>query len=147
MASAKTLVPIKGFGGKAQTHTDLIVPMSIPAPKFKPLHRDLVFDAREDKMNTHSLFSFLPTYNIADSDRPCLGATDLAGIVNKRVKSLNPVPDTFGIYAQPLPSRAKHFGLAHTKCDIENSSNKVLRSYNNFDHNKKPPFKASVLNQ
>lgn len=144
--TAKTLVPINGFGGKIQTQTDLIAPCSIPAPKFKPLHRDLVFDAREDKMNTHSLFSFLPTYNIADSDRPCLGATDLAGIVNKRVKSINPVPDTFGIYPQPLPSRAKHFGLAHTKCDIENSDNKVLRSYNNFDINKPPPFKASTLN-
>lgn len=144
--TAKTLVPINGFGGKVPTQTDLIQPMSIPAPKFKPLHRDLIFDAREDKMNTHELFSFLPTYNIADTDRPCLGATDLAGIVNKRVKELNNVPDTFGIYPQPLPSRAKHFGLAHKTCDIENSDNKVLRSYNNFDINKKPPFKPSTLN-
>lgn len=144
--TAKTLVAINGFGGKASTQTDLIAPCSIPAPKFKPLRRDLVFDAREDKMNTHSLLSFLPTYNVADSDRPCLGATDLAGIVNKRVKELNNVPDTFGIYPQPLPSRAKHFGLAHTTCYIENSDNKVLRSYNNFDINKAPPFKATALN-
>jgi hypothetical protein len=120
--------------------------MSIPAQKFKPLHRDLIFDAREDKMNTHDLFSFLPTYHTTDSDRPCLGATDLAGIVNKRVKELNNVPDEFGIYPQPLPSRAKHFGLAHGKCDIENSNNRVLRSYNNFDINKEPPFKATTLN-
>lgn len=144
--TAKTLVPIHGFGGKASTQTDLIQPESIPAPKFKPLHRDLVFDAREDKMNTHELFSFLPTYNLYDSDRPCLGASDLGGIVNKRVKELNNVPDTFGIYPQPLPSRAKHFGLAHKTCDIENSDNKVLRSYNNFDINKAPPFKPSTLN-
>ncbi len=145
--TAKTLVPIDGFGGKVPTQTDLLPPMAIPAPKFKPLHRDLVFDAREDPMNSHDLFSFLPTYNVYDSDRACLGATDLAGIVNKRVKELNNVPDTFGIYPQPLPSRAKHFGLAHTKCDIEKSNNKVLRSYNNFDVNKAPPFKPSVLNQ
>tara|TARA_B100000424_G_C22897444_1_gene477295 strand:+ start:778 stop:1218 length:441 start_codon:yes stop_codon:yes gene_type:complete len=145
--TAKTLVPINGFGGKAPTQTDLLAPMSIPAPKFKPLHKDLIFDAREDPMNSHDLFSFLPPYNVYDSDRPCLGATDLAGIVNKRVKDLNNIPDQFGIYPQPLPSRAKHFGLAHTRCDIENSNNKVLRSYNNFDINKPPPFKPSVLNR
>lgn len=144
--TAKTLVPINGFGGKVPTQTDILTPMSIPAPKFKPLHRDLIFDAREDPMNSHELFSFLPTYNLYDSDRPCMGSTDLAGIVNKRVKDLNAVPDQQGIYPQPLPSRAKHFGLAHTRCDIENSNNKVLRSYNNFDVFKPPPFKPSVLN-
>lgn len=145
--TAKTLVPITGFGGKVPTQTDLLVPMKIHSKKFRPLHRDLIFDNREDPMKSHDLFSFLPTYNVYDSDRPCLGATDLAGIVNKRVKELNNVPDTFGIYPQPLPSRAKHFGLAHQKCDIENSNNKVLRSYNNFDVNRPPPFKPSVLNQ
>ena len=145
--TAKTLVPISGLGGKVPTQPDLLPPMSIPAPKFKPLHRDLIFDAREDPMNSHELFSFLPTYKVYDSDRPCLGATDLGFLVNKRVKDLNAVPDQQGIYPQPLPSRAKHFGLAHTRCDIENSNNKVLRSYNNFDVNKPPPFKPSVLNQ
>jgi len=144
---AKSLVPINGFGGKVQTQSDLITPMQIPSDKFRPLHRDLIFDARVDPMNSHELFSFLPTYNISDSDRPCLGATDLGGLVNKRVKDLNNVPDQQGIYPQPLPSRAKHFGLAHLKCDIENSNNKVLRSYNNFDRSKAPPFKPSVLNQ
>ena len=145
--TAKTLVPISKLGGKVPTQTDLLAPMSIPAPKFKPLHRDLIFDAREDPMNSHELFSYLPTYKVYDSDRPCLGATDLGFLVNKRVKDLNAVPDQQGIYPQPLPSRAKHFGLAHTRCDIENSNNKVLRSYNNFDVNKPPPFKPSVLNQ
>jgi len=145
--TAKTLVPMSKLGGKVPTQTDLLPPMSIPAPKFKPLHRDLIFDARENPMDTHSLFSYLPTYNVYDSDRPCLGVTDLGGLVNKRVKDLNNVPDQQGIYPQPLPSRAKHFGLAHTRCDIENSNNKVLRSYNNFDPSKPPPFKPSVLNQ
>ena len=145
--TAKTLVPMSKLGGKVPTQNDLLPPMSIPAPKFKPLHRDLIFDAREDPMNSHELFSFLPTYKVYDSDRPCLGATDLGFLVNKRVKDLNAVPDQQGIYPQPLPSRAKHFGLAHTRCDIENSNNKVLRSYNNFDPSKPPPFKPSVLNQ
>ena len=141
------LVPVSKLGGKAPTQTDLITPMQIPSAKFKPLHKDLIFDAREDPMNTHSLFTYLPTYNVYDSDRPCLGTTDLGGLVNKRVKDLNNVPDQQGIYPQPIPSRAKHFGLAHTRCDIENSNNKVLRSYNNFDYKKPPPFKPSVLNQ
>ena len=141
--TAKTLVPVSGLGGRrVPTQADIQVPMKIPAPKFKPLRRDLIFDARDDPMNTHELFSFLPPYKVSDNDRPCLGATDLAGIVNKRVKELNNVPDQFGIFVQPLPSRAKVFGLAHRQCDIENSNNKILRSYNNFDPSKPPPFKV-----
>ena len=45
--TAKTLVPMSKLGGKVPTQTDLLAPMSIPAPKFKPLHRDLIFDARD----------------------------------------------------------------------------------------------------
>jgi hypothetical protein len=139
--TAKQLVPMFGFGGEIQSQVDLITPMRIPSQKFRPLHRDFVYDNRIDPMNTHDLFSFLPTYNLSDQNRPCLGATDLAGIVNMRVKPLNSVPDQMGIYPQPIPSRAKHFGLAHRKCDIEESNNKILRSYNNFNVNKPPHFK------
>ena len=140
--TSKQLVPMFGFGGKIQSPLDLITPMRIPSQKFRPLHRDLIYDNRIAPMDTPDLFGFLPTYNLSDQNRPCLGATDLAGIVNMRVKPVNAVPDQMGIYPQPIPSRTKHFGLNHLKCHIENSNNKVLRSYNNFDPSKPPPFKA-----
>jgi len=146
--TAKALVPIFGVsGGKIQNQVDLITPMKIDAPKFRPLHSDFIYDNRIDPMNTHDLFSFLPTYNLSDSDRPCLPVTDLAGIVNMRVKPLNNIPDLQGTYPQPIPSREKVFGLSHLRCDIENSNNKVLRSYNNFDFTRPPVFKPSILNQ
>lgn len=138
----KQLVPqqTSGLGGKLPSQNEFMTPMTIESDKFRPLRADLIFDARENPMDTHSLFSFLPTYDLAGDNLPCIGATDLAGIVNKRIKERNPVPDTDGIYPQPLPSRDKFFGLAHTRCDIENSDNKVLRSYNNFNPLMKPPF-------
>jgi len=139
--TSKQLVPMFGFGGEIQSQLDLLTPARVESVKFRPLHKDMVYDNRIDPMNTQDLFSFLPTYNLYDQNRPCLGATDLAGIVNMRVKPLNAVPDQMGIYPQPIPSRAKHFGLAHRRCDIEDSNNKVLRSYNNFDISKPPPFK------
>jgi len=143
--SAKSLIPVAPLGGKMKPKVEFMTPMEIKIPLAKPLHTDLIYDNREDRMNTHSLFSFLPTYDIADQNAPCLGVTNLAGIVNKRTKERNPVPDQFGIYPQPLPgTRSKVFGLAHTKCDIENSDNKVLRTYNNFNVHRPPPFKERL---
>lgn len=141
----KTLNPqlTTGLGGKLPSNSEFFTPMAIFKDQGKPLHRDLVFDARDDPMNTPSILNMQPAYQFHETNEPCLGATDLAGITRKRVKERNPIPDTFGMYPQPLPgTRDKVFGLAHLKCDIENSNNRVLRSYNNFNVNVAPPFKA-----
>jgi len=137
----KELIPQQSTGLSGNDvirQSEFMTPMMIQSDKFKPLHRDLIFN--EIPLDTHSLFSFLPTYDLAGDNMPCLGATRDAGIVNKRVKERNPVPDTDGIYPQPFATRDKFFGLAHRTCDIENSDNKVLRSYNNFNPLMKPPF-------
>ena len=132
---------VKIQNGKLPSNSEFLTPMAIFKDQGKPLHRDLIFDDGVDPIDTPSIMNMQPAYNFHDTNKPCLGATDLAGITNKRVKDRNPIPDTFGMYPQPMPgTRSKVFGLSHTKCDIENSNNKVLRSYNNFNVHMKPPF-------
>ncbi len=131
---------ISGFGGKLPTNSELMTPIAFELNQGKPLS-GLIFDAREDPMNTPSIMNMQPAYDFHESNTPCLPATDLAGITNMRVKGRNPIPNLFGTYPQPYPgTRSKVFGLANNICDIENSDNKVLRKSNNFNPHTTPPF-------
>jgi len=140
---SKTLSPQlhSGFGGKLPSYSELHTPMGIFKDQGRPLHTNFIYDGRYDPMNTPSIMNMQPAYDFHNTNRPCLGVTDLAGIVNKRVKDRNPIPDTFGIYPSAIPgTRDKVIGLAHLRCDIENIDNKVLRSYNNFNVHQAPKF-------
>jgi len=140
---AKLLTPQlhSGLGGKLPSNSEFITPMAIFKDQGRPLHKDLIYDNRDFPMDTLSIMSRQPAYDFANTNKPCLGTTDAAGIVNKRIKERNPVPNLFGCYPQPKTrTRDKVFGLSHTKCDIENVDNKILRSYNNFNVHQAPKF-------
>lgn len=137
------LLPKKnmGFGGKLPTDSELMTPIAFFNDVGRPLHKDLIFDARDDPMNTPSIMNMQPAYQFNDTNAPCVGSTRLAGMTNLRSLPRNPIPDEFSMYPQPKPGvRDKVFGLAHLKCDIENSDNKVLRGRNNFNPHADPPF-------
>ena len=130
-------------GGKLPSNSSFLQPMAIYKDMSRPLHTDLIFDAREDPMNTPSIMNFQPSYQFHDTNEPCVPVTRLAGMTNLRTLPRNNVPDTFGMYPQPTPgTRDKVFGLGHCKEDIENSNNKILRKHNNFNIHADPPFKA-----
>jgi len=132
-----------GLGGKLPTNSEFIQPMAIFKDQGRPLHKDLIFDARDDPMNTPSIMDRQPAYNFADTNEPCVGVTRLAGMTNLRTLPRNPIPDEFGMYPSAKPgTRDKVFGLAHLACDIENSNNKILRKHNNFNIYADPPFKV-----
>ena len=134
-----------GLGGKLPSNSEFLQPNAILRDMSTPLHKDLVFDARQDPMNTPSIMDMQPAYQFHDTNAPCMGSTRLAGMTNLRVHPRNNVPDTFGMYPQPKPgTRDKVFGLAHTQCNIENSNNKILRKHNNFNVHAAPPFKPFV---
>ncbi len=139
---AKTLTPQlhSGLGGILPSNSELIQPMAIFKDQGRPLHTDLIYDNRDFPMDTLSIMGMQPAYELHNTNKPCLGATDAAGIVNKRVKERNPVPNLFGCYPQPFATRDKVFGLAHLNCQIENVDNKILRSYNNFNVHQEPKF-------
>ena len=117
-----------GLGGKLPSNSEFLQPNAILRDMSTPLHKDLVFDARQDPMNTPSIMDMQPAYQFHDTNAPCMGSTRLAGMTNLRVHPRNNVPDTF----------------AHTQCNIENSNNKILRKHNNFNPHAAPPFKPFV---
>jgi len=134
-----------GLGSKKPSYSEFLQPNAILRDMSTPLHKDLVFDARQDPMNTPSIMHMQPAYQFHDTNAPCMGSTRLAGMTNLRVHPRNNVPNTFGMYPQPKPgTRDKVFGLAHTQCNIENSNNKILRKHNNFNVHAAPPFKPFV---
>jgi len=129
-------------GGKLPSNSEFLTPMAIHKDMSRPLHKDLIFDARDFPMSTPSIMDRQPAYDFAGTNIPCVGSTRLAGMTNLRTHPRNNVPDTFSMYPSAKPgTRDKVFGLAHTKCDIENSNNKILRSRNNFNIHADPPFK------
>jgi len=135
-------------GGKLPSNSEFLTPMAIYKDMSRPLHKDLIFDARDDRMNTPSIMDMQPAYQFHDTNDPCMGSTRLAGMTNLRTHPRNNVPDTFGMYPSAKPgTRDKVFGLAHTKCDIENSNNKILRKHNNFNIHADPPFKPFVRSE
>jgi len=135
-------------GGKLPSNSEFLTPMAIYKDMSRPLHKDLIFDARDDPMNTPSIMDRQPSYQFFDTNEPCIGSTRLAGMTNLRTHPRNNVPDTFGMYPSAKPgTRDKVFGLAHTKCDIENSNNKILRKHNNFNIHADPPFKPFVRSE
>lgn len=135
-------------GGKLPSNSEFLTPMAIYKDMSRPLHKDLIFDARDDPMNTPSIMNMQPAYQFHDTNEPCIGSTRLAGMTNLRTHPRNNVPDTFGMYPQPKAgTRDKVFGLAHCKQDIENSNNKILRKHNNFNIHADPPFKPFVRSE
>jgi len=135
-------------GGKLPSNSEFLTPMAIYKDMSRPLHKDLIFDARDFPMSTPSIMNMQPAYQFHDTNEPCIGSTRLAGMTNLRTHPRNNVPDTFGMYPQPKAgTRDKVFGLAHTKCDIENSNNKILRKHNNFNIHADPPFKPFVRSE
>lgn len=129
-------------GGKLPSNSQLIQPMAIHKDMSRPLHTDLIFDARDFPMSTPSIMNMQPSYQFFATNEPCVGVTRLAGMTNLRTHPRNNVPDTFSMYPQPKPNvRDKVFGLSHCKEYIENSNNKILRSRNNFNIHADPPFK------
>jgi len=135
-------------GGKLPSNSEFLTPMAIYKDMSRPLHKDLIFDARDFPMSTPSIMNMQPAYQFHDTNEPCIGSTRLAGMTNLRTHPRNNVPDTFGMYPQPKAgTRDKVFGLAHCKQDIENSNNKILRKHNNFNIHADPPFKPFVRSE
>ncbi len=135
-------------GGKLPSNSEFLTPMAIYKDMSRPLHKDLIFDARDFPMSTPSIMNMQPAYQFFDTNEPCIGSTRLAGMTNLRTHPRNNVPDTFGMYPQPKAgTRDKVFGLAHCKQDIENSNNKILRKHNNFNIHADPPFKPFVRSE
>ena len=110
-----------------------------------PLNKNnLLPDSRTDPMGlTGEPFNSILATNVADQDEPLVTLPKHAGIVNSRVKERGYTTGrgTEGMYPQPMPSRLRNIGLAHTHCDIGQIDAPVLRKANNFDPSIEPPFK------
>lgn len=89
-----------------------------------------------------SPFASLAPYNIADSERPCVGVNRSAGIVLARTKNPDVLPLFNGTYPQPRGGREKNIGLAHTQGMIESINQPILRQPSNFNAQLKTPFKG-----
>ena len=74
---ARVLVPVAGIHEKVikplPNETAFVPSNSIIESPGCPLTKNnFYFDGGDDRMQTHSLFSFLPTYDVQNKDKPCL---------------------------------------------------------------------------
>ena len=116
-------IPICGQGGETPTTTFELLP-----------------NLQKDAMPNSPFQSFKGVYDIADTEKPCVGTNKNVGMVFNQVKNPNVLPNLAGTYPEPVGGRTKNIGLAHTEGMIKSIGQNPVRQPSNFNYPLKSPL-------